>query len=122
LPLIATLLPFSKGAPDESLQTLPVLSTIWVDVVGMIVPLTEGEPAPPVPLPEELLDEELPDEEPLDEELLDDEDDEAALIPAPGVQVGRFATGAAAVGFHPPPVAAPYCDTYHTYHSQLAVS
>ena len=118
---------------------MPLLSMICV-AVGTIVPRTEGEAAPLVTPPAEaellpleetplavvLLDKglglgllagSLPDEEVLDEdEVLPDEDEPAALTPAPGVQAGRFATGAAAVGSHPPFVATPYCDTYQIYH------
>ena len=147
LPLIATLFPFSNGTPDESVQTLPLLSMICV-AAGTIVPLTEGEAAPLVTPPAEaellpleetppavvpldeglgldpglgLLAGSLPDEEELDE-LLPDEDEPAALTPAPGVQAGRPPTGADAVPFQPPCVGLPYCETYHTNHWQLLVS
>jgi len=63
-PLNATLVPLSEGAPDESVQTLPLESTICV-TNGTIVPLADCAPALAVVLLVEagglLLLEELPE-------------------------------------------------------------
>ena len=145
-PLNATLVPLSEGAPDESVQTLPLESTICV-TNGTIVPLADCAPALAVVLLVEagglLLLEELPEpDEPPDvdveevvveaggllllEELPESDeppdveelvvDDDATLTPAPGEQAGRPPTGAAAVPVQPPETAAPYCVTYQMYH------